>query len=145
VRQDAICARFHKAIELIGRRWSGALIQVLLRKPARFAELRSAIPGITDRMLSERLCELEAEGLVRRRVSTLVPVRVGYELSAKGRDLERSMTAVASWARQWMARPASGAPPSSRAASRRAGTTSGRRPRRRAAARPRRTPANTRG
>ena len=102
MRQAALCSRFHKAIELIGRRWSGAIIQLLLRRPARFAELRAAIPNITDRMLSERLSELEAEGLVRRRVTAGVPVRVQYELSAKGRDLERTMVAIGSWARQWL-------------------------------------------
>jgi DNA-binding HxlR family transcriptional regulator len=97
-----LCARFHKAIELIGRRWSGAIIQMLFRKPARFAELRSAIPDITDRMLSERLQELEEEGLVVRTVIPETPVRVEYQLSAKGRALEPSMGAIGKWAEHWL-------------------------------------------
>ncbi len=71
-----LCARFHKAVELIGRRWSGAIIQILLNGPARYAELRSAIPDITDRMLSERLRELEDETIVARTVVPETPVRV---------------------------------------------------------------------
>ena len=110
MRERALCARFHKAIELIGRRWSGAIIQVLLAGPSRFAEMRASIPGITDRMLSERLRELETEGLVRRRVTVGVPVRVEYELSIKGRDLQRAIAAISSWARQWMPGPGRGSP-----------------------------------
>ena len=70
----ALCARFHHASELIGRRWTGAIIFVLLQKTCRFATLREAIPDITDRMLSERLQELEEEGLVERSVVPDTPV-----------------------------------------------------------------------
>jgi DNA-binding HxlR family transcriptional regulator len=100
--EAALCARFHKAVELIGRRWSGAIIQMLLRKPARFAELRSVIPDITDRMLSERLQELEEEGLVIRTVIPESPIRVEYQLSAKGRALEPAMGAIGKWAEHWL-------------------------------------------
>jgi DNA-binding HxlR family transcriptional regulator len=100
--EPALCARFHKAIELVGRRWSGAIIQMLFRKPARFAELRAFIPDITDRMLSERLQELEEEGLVVRRVYPETPVRVEYHLSTKGRALEPALGAIAKWAEHWL-------------------------------------------
>ena len=100
--ETALCARFHKAIELVGRRWSGAIIQMLFRKPARFAELRGAVPDITDRMLSERLQELEEEGLVVRTVIPETPVRVEYQLSAKGRALEPAMVAIGKWAEHWL-------------------------------------------
>ena len=70
--------RFHKAVELIGRRWSGAIIQILRQRPSRYAELRTAIPDITDRMLSERLRELEDEAIVARTVIPETPVRVEY-------------------------------------------------------------------
>lgn len=100
--ETALCVRFHKAIELIGRRWSGAIIQMLFRKPARFAELRDVIPDITDRMLSERLQELEEEGLVVRTVIPQTPVRVEYQLSAKGRALEPAMGAIGKWAEHWL-------------------------------------------
>ena len=100
--EAALCARFHKAIELIGRRWSGAIIQMLFRRPARFAELRGVIPDITDRMLSERLQELEEEGLLVRTVIPETPVRVEYQLSAKGRALEPAMGAIGKWAEHWL-------------------------------------------
>jgi DNA-binding HxlR family transcriptional regulator len=100
-RQQEVCAKFHKAVELFGRRWSGALIQVLLQGRKRYAELRSAIPEITDRMLSERLRELEEEGILARKVIPETPVRVEYELTAKGRALEAPLTAIAQWATRW--------------------------------------------
>src|SRR6267154_967547 len=82
-----LCARFHRASELIGRRWTGAIIFVLLASRCRFATLRDAIPDITDRMLSDRLQELESEGIVERRVIPDTPVRVEYELTKTGRAL----------------------------------------------------------
>jgi len=97
-----LCARFHRAVELIGRRWSGAIIQMLLQGPSRYAELRAAIPDITDRMLSERLRELEEEKIVARTVIPETPVRVEYSLSAKGRALAPALDAIGHWAEKWV-------------------------------------------
>ena len=115
-----LCARFHKAVELIGSRWTGAVIQLLLNGRMRFAELRGGIPEISDRMLSERLRELEAEGIVARIVVPETPVRVEYELTDKGRALEHALAAVGRWAERWImdAPPAAAAQPSTRAAHR---------------------------
>jgi DNA-binding HxlR family transcriptional regulator len=96
-----LCGKFHSAVELIGRRWSGALIQVLLGGALRYGDLRAAIPDITDRMLSERLKELEEAGIVVRRVIPETPVRVEYELTEKGRALEEALSAIGKWAEQW--------------------------------------------
>jgi DNA-binding HxlR family transcriptional regulator len=104
--QPQLCARFHSAVELIGRRWSGALIQILLGGTRRYADLRSAVPDITDRMLSERLKELEEAGIVARRVVPETPVRVEYELTEKGRALEDALSAIGRWAEQWQEAPA---------------------------------------
>jgi DNA-binding HxlR family transcriptional regulator len=100
-REGILCAKFHTAVELIGRRWSGAVIQLLLRGPARFAELRDAIPDISDRMLSERLRELEEEKIVVRTVIPETPVRVEYALTPKGRALEPALGAIGKWAERW--------------------------------------------
>jgi DNA-binding HxlR family transcriptional regulator len=97
-----LCARFHKAIELVGSRWTGAVLQVLLSGRARFTEVRDAIPQISDRMLSERLRELEAEGIVARHVIPESPIRVEYELTEKGRELQASLVAVSRWAERWL-------------------------------------------
>jgi DNA-binding HxlR family transcriptional regulator len=97
-----LCARFHRASELIGRRWTGAIIFVLLKSRCRFATLRAAIPEITDRMLSERLQELEQEGIVERTVIPEAPVRVEYTLTRKGRALASAMDAIADWAHKWV-------------------------------------------
>jgi len=106
-RSPAFCSRFHRAIELIGSRWAGTIVNALLRGPARYAELRAAIPDINDRMLSERLKELEREGILSRRIIPEAPVRVEYELTEKGRDLEKSLRAVADWAAEWIPAPPS--------------------------------------
>jgi DNA-binding HxlR family transcriptional regulator len=97
-----LCPRFHRASELIGRRWTGAIIFVLLKARCRFASLREAIPEITDRMLSERLQELEQEGIVERTVLPEAPVRVEYELTRKGRALATAVDAIAHWADKWV-------------------------------------------
>lgn len=99
--QPALCPRFHQAVELIGRRWTGAVIQLLLQQRMRYAELRSVIPEISDRMLSERLRELEEEGIIDRIVIPATPVRVEYELTAKGRALEPALSAIGHWAERW--------------------------------------------
>jgi DNA-binding HxlR family transcriptional regulator len=96
-----LCGKFHHASELIGRRWTGAIIFVLLRSRCRFATLREAIPDITDRMLSERLQELEDEGIVERTVVPDTPVRVEYALTKKGRELSTAFEAIGTWAHKW--------------------------------------------
>ena len=93
-----LCGQFHRASELIGRRWTGAIIFVLLKSRCRFATLRDAIPDITDRMLSERLQELEQEGLVDRVVVPETPIRVEYSLTRKGKGLAEAVDSLASWA-----------------------------------------------
>lgn len=105
----ALCERFHRAIELIGGRWSGALIQLLLNGPARYCALKEAVPDISDRMLSERLRELEAEGIVERLVVPESPVRVEYRLTPKGEALEPTLKALGKWAERYVepSKPAS--------------------------------------
>ena len=97
-----VCARFHRAVELIGSRWTGAIIQTLLQGKTRYALIKSAIPDITDRMLSERLRSLEAEDLVTRWVIADTPVRVEYELTEKGRSLQNALNEIGAWAERWI-------------------------------------------
>lgn len=97
-----VCTRFHRAVELIGSRWTGAIIQTLLQGKTRYALIKAAIPDITDRMLSERLRSLEAEDLVTRWVFADSPVRVEYELTEKGRSLENALREIGAWAEQWI-------------------------------------------
>ena len=100
----AFCPNFHRAIELIGRRWTGAILRVLLSGATRFSDVTAAIPGLSDRLLSERLKELEAEGIVERRVVEGFPVGVEYTLTDKGRALEPAVRALKSWAHDWLPR-----------------------------------------
>ena len=96
-----VCPDFHAAIELIGRRWTGAIIWALAERPHYFAELSFAVPGLSDRLLSRRLRELETEGVVERSVHAGNPTRVSYALTDKGRALEPAIHELRSWAKRW--------------------------------------------
>ena len=103
---SVLCPRYHHAVELLGRRWAGAIVRILMAGPARYNELRAAIPDINDRMLAERLRELEAEQIVVRTVLPEAPVRVEYTLTEKGRALEGAIVAIGRWAEKWVTAPA---------------------------------------
>jgi DNA-binding HxlR family transcriptional regulator len=98
------CGLYHQAVELVGKRWTGAILLVLMDGPLRFSEVRELVPDISDRLLSERMKELEAEEIVERRVSDCGPVRVEYALTEKGRALEPTVRALKSWAHNWLPR-----------------------------------------
>jgi len=87
-------------MQLLGKRWTGLILSTLLSGPKRFSEIEAAIP-VSGRLLSERLKELEQEGLVSREVFPEVPVRVVYSLTEKGRAMEPIMDAVHHWADRW--------------------------------------------
>jgi DNA-binding HxlR family transcriptional regulator len=96
------CPRYQFAIELLGQRWVGAIVRVLVAGPARFNEILAAVPGLSDRLLTERLRELERQGIVSRSVSIERPVRVTYELTECGRSLDAILASIADWAERWV-------------------------------------------
>ncbi|MCH7485110.1 MAG: helix-turn-helix transcriptional regulator [Chloroflexi bacterium] len=96
------CPKYHRAVELIGRRWTGAILRALLSDVSRFSAICETIPGLSDRMLAERLKELEAEGIVEREVIPETPVRIEYRLTRKGRDLGPVVEALSVWAERWI-------------------------------------------
>ncbi len=96
------CPKFHHAVELIGRRWTGAILRALLSGATRYSDITAAIPGLSDRLLSERLRELEAEGIVVRTVIPEMPVRIEYQLTEKGQRLLPVLEAISLWAEQWV-------------------------------------------
>ena len=100
-RPAHVCPDFHAAVELIGRRWAGAIVWALAEGPHYFAELAQAVPGMSDRLLSRRLRELEAEGLVERSVHPGSPARVSYALTEKGEALEPALRELRTWAKRW--------------------------------------------
>ena len=99
---SSVCPRYHQAVELLGRRWAGAIIRILLNGPARYNEIRARIPDISDRMLAERLKELELEGVLVRTVIPEAPIGVEYRLTEKGRALEGPVAAIGKWAEKWI-------------------------------------------
>jgi len=96
-----VCPHFHAAIELIGKRWTGAIVCALTEQPMRFGELAKAVPGLSDRLLCQRLRELEDECLVEREVEPGTPVRVTYSLTEKGAELGPAIGELRLWARRW--------------------------------------------
>jgi DNA-binding HxlR family transcriptional regulator len=103
-----VCARFHAAIELLGARWSGAILRALFTGSHRFADIRAAIPGVSDVMLTRRLRDLEDAGLIERQVIPASPVHVEYHLTAMGRDAEPVLDAVIAWSHRWIPVPPGG-------------------------------------
>lgn len=97
-----VCPKYHKSVELIGRRWTGAILSALLKGTTRFTDIIHAVPGLSDRLLSERLKELEAEGIVQRIVHPETPVRIEYQLTAKGLQLNAVTDALTEWAEHWV-------------------------------------------
>ena len=96
------CALYHHAVELIGRRWTGAILLVLVEDGSlRFSEIRTLVPDVSDRLLSERLKELETEGIVARRVYDETPVRVEYDLTPKGKALQPALIALKQWSHDY--------------------------------------------
>ena len=103
---SGFCPVYHRAIEIIGRRWTGAVVRALLSGDRRFCQIRSTIPGLSDRLLSERLKELELEGIVERNVHPDTPVRIEYRLTPKGEALAAVVQSVSRWAEEWLPMPA---------------------------------------
>lgn len=99
------CPLYHEAVELIGRRWTGAILAVLLESGSalRFSEIAACVPQLSDRLLSERMKELEKRGLVAREVDGGPPVRVTYRLTDMGRALSPAVDELHAWARDWLA------------------------------------------
>jgi DNA-binding HxlR family transcriptional regulator len=97
--RETCCSQYHRAVELIGKRWTGAILFVLMDGPLRFSEVKLLVPDLSDRLLSERMKELEAEGIVRRRAIGGAPVRVEYALTEKGAALEPVVRSLKGWAR----------------------------------------------
>ena len=97
------CPHLHEAVELVGKRWTGAILAVMLQGGAmRFSQIAQAVPALSDRLLSERMKELEARGMVERRVSGSSPARVEYELTRMGRELAPALAELESWAHRWL-------------------------------------------
>jgi DNA-binding HxlR family transcriptional regulator len=100
-----MCPRYEHAIQLLGKRWTGLLLDTLMTGPKRFCELTASVEGLSDRVLSDRLRELEAENIIERVVYPHIPVRVEYQLTEKGRALRPVVETIHQWAEQWLPLP----------------------------------------
>ena len=96
-----LCPRFEAAFELLGKRWTGLIIRSLLSGSKRFSEIQEIIPALSARMLTERFKELEEQGIITRNVYAEMPVRIEYELTEKGKGLEKAMDEIQEWAEKW--------------------------------------------
>jgi DNA-binding HxlR family transcriptional regulator len=100
-QSSTLCPRFEKAMKMISQRWTGLVIYQLLAGPQRFCSIESSLP-ISGRLLSERLKELEQEGIVKREVFPETPVRIEYSLTQKGKALEPLLRELEKWAQEWI-------------------------------------------
>src|SRR5947209_19989772 len=105
-----MCPRYEHAIQLLGKRWTGLILDSLMDAPRRFCELTASVEGLSDRVLSDRLRELEVEGIIERVVYPHIPVRVEYQLTEKGRALEPVVHAISEWATTWVELPENASP-----------------------------------
>lgn len=96
-----MCPKYEKAVEMLGKRWTGLILRVLTNGPTTFSKIASTVTKLSDRVLSERLKELERLGIVQRRVDPTIPVKIEYSLTEKGRDLQDVLDALQRWADRW--------------------------------------------
>lgn len=101
-QRELMCPKYEGAMNILGKRWTGLILHVLLRGPVRFKEIREIVPSMSDKMLSERLKELEEEGIIERKVYPEIPVRIEYELTEKGKDLRSVVESIEGWSHRWM-------------------------------------------
>lgn len=99
---NVMCPKYEAGIEILGKRWTGLIIRVLLGGPKRFRDIKEIVPEMSDKMLTERLKQLEAAGILIRHVYPETPVRVEYRLSEKGKDLQKVVESIQAWAERWM-------------------------------------------
>lgn len=97
-----LCPRFERAIELLSKRWSTLIVYRLLDGPQRFVDIENSLPNLSGKVLSDRLRELETEGVIQRTVYPEKPVRIEYSLTDKGRDLAPLMEDIQQWATRWV-------------------------------------------
>lgn len=100
--ETKLCPKYAATFELLGKRWIGMIIKVLFEGTCRFKDINSEIPNISQKVLTDRLKELEENGIVYREVLDEKPVKVLYSLTKKGRELEPVMEAVQGWAVKWV-------------------------------------------
>lgn len=100
-QSSTLCPRFEKAMKIMSQRWTGLVIYQLLTGPQRFCSIESSLP-ISGRLLSERLKDLEQEGIVKRDVFPETPVRIEYSLTEKGIALEPIIREIESWSQKWI-------------------------------------------
>ncbi|MGP4079807.1 winged helix-turn-helix transcriptional regulator [Pseudalkalibacillus sp. R45] len=99
---ESMCPKYEAAIEIIGKKWTGLIIRVLLAGPKRFKDIKKQIPDMSDRMLTERMKELEAVGIVKREVYPETPVRIEYTLTDKGTSLKNVIGEIQRWSDDWV-------------------------------------------
>lgn len=102
--REEMCPRYEKAIEILGKKWTALILRILLGGPKRFSEFRAQVPELSERLLSERLKELEDHAIIRRQVHSTRPVLIEYQLTDKGRALEPVVHAIEEWAHDWVDR-----------------------------------------
>ncbi|WP_041613603.1 winged helix-turn-helix transcriptional regulator [Paenibacillus sp. JDR-2] len=99
---STMCPKYEAAADILGKKWTGLIIRVMLGGPKRFKEIKEQIPEMSDKMLTDRMKELESQSIVKRTVYPEMPVRIEYELTPKGRELQPVIESIQNWGEHWM-------------------------------------------
>jgi DNA-binding HxlR family transcriptional regulator len=97
------CTVYQEAVELIGRRWTGAIVSVLIERDMRYGDIAAAVPDLSDRLLATRLRELEEKGMITKAPCSARQSSHTYGLTDMGRDLGPAIDALGIWAQRWLA------------------------------------------
>lgn len=97
-----MCPKYEAAADILGKKWTGRIIRVLLGGPKRFKEIKEQIPEMSDKMLTDRMKELETQNIINRNVYPEMPVRIEYDLTEKGRELQPVIESIQKWGEEWM-------------------------------------------
>ncbi|MEF2247080.1 MULTISPECIES: winged helix-turn-helix transcriptional regulator [unclassified Paenibacillus] len=99
---STMCPKYEAAADILGKKWTGKIIRVLLGGPKRFKDMKEQIPEMSDKMLTDRMKELECQGIVNRHVYPEMPVRIEYELTPKGEALQPVIESIQAWGEHWL-------------------------------------------
>jgi DNA-binding HxlR family transcriptional regulator len=99
---STMCPKYEAAADILGKKWTGLIIRVMLGGPKRFKEIKEQIPEMSDKMLTDRMKELESQNIIKRTVYPEMPVRIEYELTPKGRELQPVIESIQNWGEHWM-------------------------------------------
>ena len=98
---NELCPKVESSLNMLGKKWVGLIIYTLMSGPKKFSDMEKFIPGLSSRLLNERLKELEKLGVIKKTIYSESAIRIEYEITRKGLDLESTFKNIGEWADKW--------------------------------------------